>query len=58
MVIDHSEFMSGPGAAFDELAGLPDGVEVEIRARSGIWVEVQLRTGEIGWLRETNLETI
>ena len=58
VVMDRSEFMSGPGAAFDELVRLPDGVEVEIRARSGIWVEVQLRTGEIGWLREQNLETI
>jgi tetratricopeptide (TPR) repeat protein len=58
VVMDRSEFMSGPGAAFDELARLPDGVEVEIRARSGIWVEVQLRTGDIGWVREENLETI
>jgi tetratricopeptide (TPR) repeat protein len=58
VVIDRSEFMSGPGAAFDELARLPDGVEVELRARSGIWVEVQLQTGEIGWVREQNLETI
>ncbi len=58
VVVDRSEFMSGPGAAFDELARLPDGVEIEIRARSGIWVEVQLPTGEIGWLREQNIETI
>jgi tetratricopeptide (TPR) repeat protein len=58
VVADRSEFMSGPGDAFDELAKLPDGVEVEIRARSGIWVEVQLATGEIGWLRESALETI
>ncbi len=58
VVLDRTEFMSGPGAAFDELARLPDGVEVEIRARSGIWVEVRLRTGEIGWVREENIETI
>ena len=58
VIIDRSEFMSGPGAAFDELARLPDGVEVEIKERSGIWVEVQLPTGEIGWVREQNLETI
>jgi hypothetical protein len=31
---------------------------VEIRERSGIWVEVQLLTGEIGWVREQNLEMI
>jgi tetratricopeptide (TPR) repeat protein len=58
VVVDRSEFMSGPGAAFDELARLPDGVEVELRARSGIWVEVKLPSGEIGWLREESLETI
>jgi hypothetical protein len=58
VIVERSEFMSGPGAAFDELARLPDGVEVQIKARSGIWVEVQLMTGEIGWVREQNLETI
>jgi tetratricopeptide (TPR) repeat protein len=55
---DQTEFMSGPGNAFDELVRLPDGVEVTIRARSGLWVEVELRTGEIGWVREQNLEMI
>lgn len=55
---DQTEFMSGPGNAFDELIRLPDGVEVTIRARSGLWVEVELRTGEIGWVREQNLETL
>lgn len=58
VVMDRVEFMSGPGAAFDELARLPDGVEVEIRERSGIWVEVQLPSGEIGWVREESLELI
>jgi tetratricopeptide (TPR) repeat protein len=58
VVTDRSEFLSGPGAAFDELARLPDGVEVKIRSRSGIWVEVQLGTGEIGWVMEENLLTI
>ena len=58
MIVNRSEFMSGPGSAFDELARLPDGVEVELRARSGIWVEVQLPTGEIGWLEEHNIGII
>jgi tetratricopeptide (TPR) repeat protein len=55
---EQTEFMSGPGNAFDELIRLPDGVEVTVRARSGLWVEVELRTGEIGWVREQNLEPI
>jgi hypothetical protein len=58
VIVDRSEFMSGPGAAFDELARLPDGVEITLVARSGIWVEVRLPTGEIGWLKETDIETI
>ena len=37
---------------------VPDGVEVSLKARSGIWVEVQLRTGEIGWIREQDVELI
>lgn len=58
VVANQTEFMSGPGNAFDELIRLPDGIEVEVRARSGIWVEVELRTGEIGWVREQDLELI
>ena len=58
VIADKTEFMSGPGTAFDELARLPDGVEVELRARSGIWVEVELPTGDIGWIRETDIETL
>lgn len=53
-----AEFMSGPGTAFDELARLPDGVEVRLRAKSGVWVEVELGTGDIGWVREKDLEKI
>jgi hypothetical protein len=53
-----AEFMSGPGTAFDELARLPDGVEVRLRAKSGIWVEVELSTGDVGWIREKDMEKI
>jgi tetratricopeptide (TPR) repeat protein len=58
VIMDRSQLMSGPGAAFEELARLPDGVEVTLRARSGIWVEVRLPTGEVGWLRETELQIL
>ena len=58
VTVEGTEFMSGPGTAFDELVRLPDGVEVRLRARSGIWMEVELDTGEIGWVRETDLERI
>jgi tetratricopeptide (TPR) repeat protein len=58
IIAAYAEFMSGPGNAFDELATLPDGVEVRLRARSGLWVEVELRTGDIGWVRQDDLEAI
>ena len=55
---DMAQIKSGPGDAFDELAKLPDGVEVRLRGQTGLWVEVELPTGEIGWLRRADLETI
>lgn len=58
VIVDQAEMMSGPGTAFDELIRLPDGVEVRLRARSGIWVEIELRSGEIGWIREQDIELI
>lgn len=58
VVAERTEFMSGPGAAFEELVRLSDGVELKLRARSGIWVEAQLSTGEVGWVREGDLEPI
>jgi len=58
VVADGAELKSGPGTAFEDLAGLSDGVEVKLRARSGMWVEVQLATGEIGWLAEKDPQTI
>jgi tetratricopeptide (TPR) repeat protein len=53
-----SELMSGPGGAFQELTRLPDGAEIHIRSRSGIWVEARMPTGEVGWVREQDIEVI
>lgn len=58
VVVDRAGLKSGPGPAFDEISTLPDGLELRQRARSGIWVEVQLPTGEVGWVREKDIETI
>ncbi|MGD8628891.1 MAG: tetratricopeptide repeat protein [bacterium] len=58
VVAERTEFMSGPGTAFEELVRLSDGVELKLRARSGIWVEAQLPTGEVGWVREGDIEPI
>ena len=58
VVSDRAELKSGPGEAFQEIATLADGLEVRLRTRNGIWVEVQLPTGEVGWLRDTDFETI
>jgi hypothetical protein len=58
VVVDRAALKSGPGPAFDEISTLPDGLELRQRARSGIWVEVQLTTGEVGWVRGEDIETI
>jgi tetratricopeptide (TPR) repeat protein len=58
VVADRTPLTSGPGDAFQEIATLPDGLELRLRAKSGIWVEVQLPTGEVGWLRDTTVEPI
>jgi tetratricopeptide (TPR) repeat protein len=58
VVADRAGLKSGPGPAFDEVSALPDGLELRQRARSGIWVEVELPTGEIGWVRGEDIETI
>jgi len=58
VVVDRAELKSGPGNAFEEISVLPDGAEVSLRAKSGMWVEVALPGGEVGWLRQDELETI
>ena len=58
IITDQAELKSGPGNAFQEISTLADGLELRLRARSGMWVEVQLPTGEVGWVREKDLETI
>jgi tetratricopeptide (TPR) repeat protein len=55
---DKAEFKSGPGNTFEEMTTLSDGVELKVRARSGMWIEVQLPTGEIGWVKAQDTETI
>lgn len=58
VIADRAALKSGPGSAFDEISALPDGLELRQRARSGMWVEVQLPTGEVGWVREADIEAI
>ncbi|MFZ1946530.1 MAG: tetratricopeptide repeat protein [bacterium] len=58
IVVDRSEFKSGPGAAFEEISALTDGTELRLRAQSGMWVEAQLPTGEIGWVKEKDIERL
>jgi tetratricopeptide (TPR) repeat protein len=58
VVVDRAPLKSGPGSAFEEISTLPDGFELRQRARSGMWIEVQLRTGEVGWVREQDIEAI
>ena len=59
VVIDKEvELRSGPGNAFERIATLRDGVEVKLKSRSAMWVEVELPTGEVGWLMDTDIERI
>ena len=58
VIVDRASLKSGPGSTFDEISALPDGLELRQRARSGMWIEVQLATGEVGWVREQDLEAI
>lgn len=58
IIVDRAGLKSGPGPAFDEVSTLPDGLELRQRAKSGIWVEVQLPTGEVGWVRGEDIERI
>ena len=58
VISDAAGLKSGPGDAFSELTRLPDGAEVRLRAQSGLWIEVELPGGEVGWLRQSDLEHI
>lgn len=58
VINEEVELRSGPGNAFERIATLRDGVEVRLKSRSAMWVEVELPTGEVGWLRETDIERI
>ena len=58
VVNEEVELRSGPGNAFERIATLRDGVEVKLKSRSAMWVEVELPTGEVGWLRDTDIERI
>ena len=58
VVGEEVELRSGPGNAFERIATLRDGVEVRLKSRSAMWVEVELPTGEVGWLRDTEIQKI
>ncbi len=58
VVNEQVDLRSGPGNAFERIATLRDGVEVKLRSRSAMWVEVELPTGEVGWLRDSDIEKI
>jgi len=58
VIIARCPLMSGPGNAFERIGELSEGVEVRLRARSGLWLEVELPTGEVGWVRDQAVELI
>jgi tetratricopeptide (TPR) repeat protein len=58
VISEEADLRSGPGNAFERIATLRDGVEVRLKSRSAMWVEVELPAGEVGWLRDTDIEPI
>jgi tetratricopeptide (TPR) repeat protein len=58
VVGEEIDLRSGPGNAFERIATLRDGVEVKVKSRSAMWVEIELPTGEVGWLRDSDMEEI
>ncbi len=58
VVGEEVELRSGPGNAFERIATLRDGVEVTLKSRSAMWIEVELPTGEVGWLKDADIEII
>ncbi len=58
VIVADCSLMSGPGKAFEQIGHLRQGVEVKLGARSGVWLEVRLPTGQIGWVEEEAVELI
>ena len=48
--------LSGPGAAFDRVVEAPGGLDVQIVADRGAWLQVQVPTGVIGWVQKSDIE--
>lgn len=58
VVISSTPIMAGPGTAFEEVGRLSQGIEVKILSESGIWVEVKLAGGIIGWVPKESIERL
>ncbi|MFO7945241.1 MAG: hypothetical protein R6V19_00280 [Armatimonadota bacterium] len=58
IVIEQAAMLSGPGAAFDTLATLPDGAEVRILSAEGQYREVRTEAGGRGWVSKQSVRHI
>lgn len=58
VIIANTTIVAGPGAAFEELGRLSQGIEVSILSESGIWLEVKLPGGIIGWVPKESVERL
>ncbi len=58
VLIASTPIMAGPGAAFEEIGRLSQGVEVRVVSETGIWVEVRLANGVVGWVPKDAVERI
>ena len=48
--------LSGPGGTFDRVVEAPGGLDVQIIAERGAWLQVRVPTGVIGWAQKSDIE--
>ena len=58
IMVPTAHVMSGPGAEGVEVFTLHEGTRVRIDQTSGLWVEIVLSDGNVGWLKAETLEVI
>lgn len=58
VLIGSTPIMAGPGAAFEDIGRLSQGMEVKILSESGLWLEVRLANGIVGWVPKESVERV
>ncbi|MEN6404403.1 MAG: SH3 domain-containing protein [Armatimonadia bacterium] len=58
VVVTSGNLMSGPGDSFQAVRKVYEGEMAQITGRQGVWREVRLETGTVGWLSQGAVETV